>query len=729
MDSGCPELVAGLSWLETHEQRKGNELPRVNKHDYFKFGDTVYRTEMFVRMDLEIGSIIETVEIGIVKANIPLLISKRKLKEWGGVIDFDQNTLYLKKTKETVKLNETESGHLVLNVGKTIFHNKEELVNEILFIKKKKDYKMVNLKKLHRVFGHPCHQKMEQLMKDSGESDSVIIKMMKKIQEKCSVCAKYKRKPSKPKVAFAKAREVNETVSIDLKPVSSLLGTKDDRQIVYMMDEFSKFTAAGISKNKEAEEVVKIILDKWCLQLMGYPRRSFFADNGTEFKKSTLEELARRLGVKIELTPSYSPWSNGSNERRHGAVNLTVRKLMEDDKDLSLENALQHSIWARNMEIGKLGRSPFQIVFGRAPGLPGFTDGNATTDSVITESDAVRAHFERQERVRLLYRQADSCRRLKDAEKSRIHPYHDAKYTPGDKIMFLDKEDQWNGPAEVQGSESKTIFVTHNGTLKKVATCRSRPWFDENSEENSSGKPPNDSETNESVESNAMSVSEDEDTSESEISVINNERRPKLHRHILFRKRNEDEMQRGKVIKVGKKKSKNKDKCWIELEGDDVQVIDFVRDVERWKYEKKVGFENNSTNEGKEKNDEARAAETAGDIDGVFYLEKQIPIDVLAVMVPVSEQNNPEVEAAKLDELEKFKLFDAYEIVEDKGQERIDGRWVVQKREEHDGLKSCYKARWCLRGFKECFKPRSVHQLLTDYQQNQFKLLQQTKDG
>ena len=58
-------------------------------------------------------------------------------------------------------------------------------------------------------------------------------------------------------------------------------------------------------------------------------------------------------------------------------------------------------------------------------------------------------------------------------------------------------------------------------------------------------------------------------------------------------------------------------------------------------------------------------------------------------------------------ELDKWNQFEAYEVVDDDGQERIDGRWIVQKKEEHDGLKVQIKARYCLRGFKEENKPRS----------------------
>ena len=73
-----------------------------------------------------------------VNANVPLLISKTKLKQWGGVLDFSENTLFLKVTDETTKLQESDSGHLTVNVGKTVDNNKEEFIQEILLIKKKK---------------------------------------------------------------------------------------------------------------------------------------------------------------------------------------------------------------------------------------------------------------------------------------------------------------------------------------------------------------------------------------------------------------------------------------------------------------------------------------------------------------------------------------------------------------------------------------------------------------
>ena len=97
-----------------------------------------------------------------------------------------------------------------------------------------------------------------------------------------------------PKEGLPKAREVNEGFSIDLKPVLSLIGKKEDsRYIVYAVCEFSKFITGGISNNKETESVAKVILDICCPKGLGYPSGGFLMDNGKEFKKNFISDIAR----------------------------------------------------------------------------------------------------------------------------------------------------------------------------------------------------------------------------------------------------------------------------------------------------------------------------------------------------------------------------------------------------------------------------------------------------
>ena len=95
----------------------------------------------------------------------------------------------------------------------------------------------------------------------------------------------------------------------------------------------------------------------------------------------------------MTLSPALSPWSNGGNERRHAVVDLTAKKLLEDNDGLALDKAIEMACYCRNIEIGPLGWSPQQITFGVGSHIPGITDGNIATDSRITDSDAIREHF------------------------------------------------------------------------------------------------------------------------------------------------------------------------------------------------------------------------------------------------------------------------------------------------------------------------------------------------
>ena len=564
-----------------------------------------------------------------------------------------------------------------------------------------------------------------------------------------------------------KSREINHIVSIDLKPVKEILEVDDSRHIVYMVDEFSKYTVAGISKNKEAENVAKVIVDKWCMDGPGYPIEGFFMDNGTEFLGGHLQALVKKVGAKIKRTPSYSPWSNGSCERRHGVIDLAIKKIMADESNVKIGDALTHALWARNMEIGRHGLSPFQVMYGRSPRVPGILEGDPVTDGKVTDSDIIRNHFRRQEKAREALRQADASSRIREAIKSRIQPYHDQVYERGDQVLFLNKDDEWDGPGMVQGIESKSIWITHNGQMKKVASCRMRPWIEEQEEstsdedittdEESDGEEPaieldtsskrmedddsveeNDSRRMESMKSNqtentlisnssngmdAEIVSTDESLSSNRMenvsdALIECEKheniRPKRWSQVNVKLKN-NRIVAGYVKYVGKKTTAKKHTCWIE-QGDNVEEIDFSKDVDSWKYEKKscVNFvDSDELVDESQKKQNSRRMESWKQIDhdmdsqGVFCMMRKDPIEVLATIVPAKEYQKPEIQEAMEQELSKWKLFGAYDVVDDVGQEAIDGRWIIHKKDEYDGLKVAIKARYCLRGFKEAEKPRS----------------------
>ena len=104
--------------------------------------------------------------------------------------------------------------------------------------------------------------------------------------------------------------------------------------------------------------------------------------------------------------------------------------------------------------------------------------------------------------------------------------------------------------------------------------------------------------------------------------------------------------------------------------------------------------------------------ESKKDVIGTFWMTKQNsecfdPFTIYVVEVPKKEHGTPEVVEAKEKEIRNLKDFDTFEEVEDEGQKTVGSRWVVTKKENHDGQKTACKARIVAKGFHEEEKPQA----------------------
>ena len=77
------------------------------------------------------------------------------------------------------------------------------------------------------------------------------------------------------------------------------------------------------------------------------------------------------------------------------------------------------------------------------------------------------------------------------------------------------------------------------------------------------------------------------------------------------------------------------------------------------------------------------------------------------VEVPRKDHGLPEVVEAKEREVKNLTDFDTFEEVADEGQKTVGSRWVLTKKEEHDGQKTNCKARIVAKGFHEETKPQA----------------------
>ena len=107
-----------------------------------------------------------------------------------------------------------------------------------------------------------------------------------------------------------------------------------------------------------------------------------------------MEEFVNKLGIKIDFTRVFSPWSNRVNERNHYSCAVIVKKAMEEEKNLKLQTAVNMASWTHNTNVIVLGFLPLQLVTGKSIVFPGLTNSNIAMDSVYKD-EAVRKIMKR----------------------------------------------------------------------------------------------------------------------------------------------------------------------------------------------------------------------------------------------------------------------------------------------------------------------------------------------
>merc|ERR1712237_308817 len=131
-----------------------------------------------------------------------------------------------------------------------------------------------------------------------------------------------------------------------------------------------------------------------------------------------LEEFVNKLGLTINFTPSYSPGSNGINERNQDRCDVIIKKIMEEDKKVTLSEAVSMASWTHNTNQNTRGYSPLQLVTGKCIVLPGLSNGNLATESLY-DNEAIRRIMERHHEVLKQYRQIEFTKKLERAKDTR----------------------------------------------------------------------------------------------------------------------------------------------------------------------------------------------------------------------------------------------------------------------------------------------------------------------
>jgi hypothetical protein len=237
-------------------------------------------------------------------------------------------------------------------------------------------------------------------------------------------------------VALTKVLDFNQIVEIDLKQFGN-------KEVLWMICSFTRFCQGIVLKDKSGPTIIEAINSLWCWRF-GFPSVSFWADNGPEFKNGELEEYASKAGFTIKFGPNYLPWCNGLNERNHYSVDMTVKKIMEVDKKLTLQKAVEMAAWTHNTNTNVLGYDLMSLVTGKSVIIPGISNANVATDSVI-DSEAIRLIMKRHMEIMKKFWEVEYSAKLKRASEQRNRKFNDIQYKENDWVFFIKIERRRHG--------------------------------------------------------------------------------------------------------------------------------------------------------------------------------------------------------------------------------------------------------------------------------------------
>ena len=743
LDSGCNQNVAGVEWsndyvssLEYADRMKVKASPSNTK---FKFGDgRTYTAIEKLNVPAEIAKKKVMIEYHVVAAELPLLLSKNGMKDAQCKMDYANEKVEM--FGKPVKPGFTKSGHYTIPLNSKVQAGTENNTNtNVMFNIKQLDEKSFKekrkmMEKVHKTFGHPSEVRLKKLIKDGGIEDEEIMKAVEKVTNECEVCVKYKRTPSHPIVSTSLARHFNEVVTLDLFFYKQT-------PIIHICDVATRFSRASVIPSKNKNAVISAICVLW-VSLFGPPQK-ILSDNGGEFTSHDFREMGEKLNTQILSTAAESPWSNGINERHHALIENMLHKIQEENK-FPLQVALSWAVAAKNALANVYGYSPNQLVFGHNPNYPSVLTSELPALENDYDSKNILAQMKAREAAREAFIRAESCEKLKRALNRKTRNINPMEYEVGEEVFYKrEQEGRWRGPGRIIGKDGKIIIIRHQANVISVPSCMIQhryPIQEDNKNEiktlsqrmnqheqsiqnqtqnegdndeweafeqfrtipeqpaiqvqQPTVQPANENEENfpefdqlnellqvipEQREIEMQEIFQANDMVDEIVENVEARRRgrkpkktkpvqtllPPINSTITYQLKGDEDRKVGKITSRAGKATGGNRFCLniLDIESNRESCIDFEKQIENWeKYE--VQKEN--------------------DFEEILF---------------GTILKTKEVEEAKQQEIQKWKMYDVFEEVKDEGQPTTSVRWVITKNKEN------YKARLVARGYEEeCFK-------------------------
>jgi transposase InsO family protein len=408
-----------------------------------------------------IGStIVETpighIEFHVMEAQTPFLLCLNDLDKLDIYANNVTNRL-VTPTKEVPLIR--KYGHLVMAWNTSLqSHLMETLKKDPCYLTD------VELKRLHRRFGHPSVQRLRTILTRADQE--VNQEALEQLTKLCHHCQKHGKSPGRFRFHLKDDVSFNHTIIVDIFYL-------EGRPVLHVVDEATGYQAGRFLTNISAKHTWDALRACWIDVYLG-PPDEIVTDAGKNFVSKEFQQHATAMGVTLKTIPVEAHHSIGKVERYHTLVKRAYEIIIVELPDLDKDMALQMAFKAVNDSAGPDGLIPTLLVYGAYPRMSEF---DAPAPTVTQRATAIRKAMEELAKVR-------AKRQVQDALNMRNGPNTDGihELTLNSDVLVwregnVNHSKGWDGPYKLISMDGETCVVAQPRGHVSFRSTSVKPYY------------------------------------------------------------------------------------------------------------------------------------------------------------------------------------------------------------------------------------------------------------
>ena len=248
----------------------------------------------------------------------------------------------------------------------------------------------MELRQLHRRFGHPSAARLGRLLQKAGHD--VKGKLIDHLTKYCHHCQMHQKSPGRFKFTLKDEDiDFNSSVIIDVMYLNG-------KPVLQVVDSATAFQSARFLKDMSARNAWDTLRICWIDVYLGPPEQVVH-DAGTNFASAEFRQYARSMAIDLKEVPVEAHNSVGKVERYHAPLRRAFEIISAELGNACSEEAiLQMAVKAINDSAGPDGLVPTLLVFGAYPRMthdsppaPSITQRSAAIHKAMREVQRLRA--------------------------------------------------------------------------------------------------------------------------------------------------------------------------------------------------------------------------------------------------------------------------------------------------------------------------------------------------